>query len=606
VSTLGEISSVTIPASGQLTIAAPEDSEDASGTHYQISLTNGGTEVSLTEGVVLTDPVVTITEGIYDEYVSHGQATPRYERAAVYADDNGVSATKSVLSAVTGKVSVGDTSLSGVTILSTGDYFGGVRVGGSSEFTVENTTIDLTGQGGDDFTGIGAGLAVADDATLIVRDTTINTQGVIRQALYVGDNATLKIYNSTIDCDPGEYQASVSIPTAGMASPPAGLGVYGNCRALNLVDNGSIYLEDCTVTSKNWGALGVDDVTDGSVTAVNTTITIEESGYGAYAIGKCVDEFKNCTINIHNGTVAYAAAGDGSEVILSQGTKATSDRFGLVCHQSFNGINSKLVVKDAGTILSADQVGILVKGRGADITIKDGAVVTSKNGPIIRAMLNDDTGAGTMDGTEVVNVDISNTTLTGDIVQAMGAAYETDDTATGGDALVANPLEEGAPDADAPTDMGGGMGMGMGGMGSSSAVTKSVMNVTLDNATLTGGISSAECELTIADGNISHDNVDEVGSVKSTTFTNNEYATLNLTLENNAKWVVTEDCYVDELELDTTSSISADTAVIVYFKTSNSVKDGDKIGNVTFVALSTAAAAPTAPTAPTAPAGGER
>ncbi len=544
--TLGEAEEVAVSAGESYTVSAPSV-YDEDGVAYKLALTVDGVETSVDDGTVTGSNIaVSIVKGVYDEYESHGQATPRWITTAIYADDEGVNLEYSVLAAVTvdGVPAVdvltgGETELGTVAVSSENDYFSAIRTGGNATLTVDSVDINLIGNGGDDFTGIGSALAAADNSTLVVNGGNIYTQGILRSALFAGDYGTLELNNITIQCEPGEYQTDVDIPSAGMASPPNGLGIWGNCRALNMVDNGTVIIDNSTIISQNWGALGVDDVEDGHLTVSNSRIVIEEQGYGSYAIGKCVDTFTNCVFEINYGVVGYAASGDGAEIILNGGTVANSlNYYGIITHQSFNGANTRIVVTGEGTELNAKYAGILAKGRGADIEISDGATVTATEGVLVRAQINDDTGAGSMDGTEVVNVTISDTSLEGDIVQAMGDA-------TGSNT--------------------------------------STMNVTMSNASLTGEITTAVVELMIADGNISMDNITDVGLVSSQVYMDNEYALLNVTMDNGSVWTLTEDAFVDTLTLDESSSVVIPEGVTL------TVDSGDYAGVYTNTVLTASA-----------------
>lgn len=569
---LGETTDVTIGAGETYTFSAPAV-YDENGDAYKLALTgtDGETtaEYSIVQGATLNGSVeytITLVRGVLDYYVSHGQETPRWITCFVYADEYGVDPERSVLAGVNGEVKAGDTELSDISILSYSDNTSALRAGGTGTLTVKGADIQLYGDGGDDFTGIGAALGVADTATLNVSESNVYTEGILRSAIFAGDEGVMNLDAVTVDCEPGEYQADVSIPSAGMASPPNGLGIWGNCRAMNMVDAATVNIANSEIISQDWGALGVDDVTDGHLTVTDSTIRIKDQGYGAYAIGKCVDVFENCVFDIEYGVVGYAAAGDGSEMILSGGSKAESrNYYGFVTHQSFNGTNSKITVTGQGTELYAKLGGIVAKGRGADIEISDGAVVTAESGVLVRAQINDDTGAGSMDGTEVVNVTISDTSLKGDIIQGMGTEYESADTAEAADgaepAMEGNPAEMGTVNPaeggmGAMGDMGAMGPGGPGGMGSS-AKTESTMNVTLSRAQLEGAISSASLDLAIEDGNISFDNILDVGVVEETSLEYNPFAKLNVTLQEEACWVVTEPSYLMALTIDDSSRLEA-------------------------------------------------
>jgi hypothetical protein len=293
-----------------------------------------------------------------------------------------------------------------------------------------------------------------------------------------------------------------------MSQPPAGLGVYGNTRLNNMVHNATEYFENCTFVSRNWGCLGVDAVEDGSLTCVGCSITITECGYGAYSIGACVDTFTDCTFDIHNGVVAFVAV--NGTVILDGGTVANSDRYGIVTHQAM-GTTSTIKVLGEGTQINAAYCAIMVKGRAADIEVGDGAALSaSETNVIIQAQDNDDTGAGSVNEDAQIPVYIHDTALEGDIVMSMAPAA--DSTAT--------------------------------------------MAVTLENATVTGAITTANSTLAIPDGNIAFEDILNVGRITNEFGAREDACYLTVTLTDGAIWNVTETSYVTELNVDDTSIVN--------------------------------------------------
>ncbi len=508
-----------------------EASGEASGENAVISVASG--EISyISDGVEKTATIgegqtaylsvngvnVPLEEGEYNGSVAVDVVDPIFESSdyqtgdkdvdlstelasVIYITDEGLQEGQSILSAATGG-EITDTSVSGVTIGSDVAAVSGIRAGGSAEIEVEDVVINLSGEGGNDFMGQGAALCATDGSHLIARNVTANVSGYVRGCTFAGGQATLEVYDSVFNCDAGDYNEDASVEMAGMSQPPKGLGVYGNARANNMVHYATEYFENCVFNNRNWGALGVDAVNDGSLTCVDCEINVTESGYGAYSIGPCVDTFSNCRFNIHNGVVAFAAV-EGT-VILNDGTVANSDRYGLVTHQSM-GSTSTLKVLGEGTELNTAYCGIMVKARSADIEIGDGAVVTaSETGILVQAQDNDDTGAGTVNEAAEVAVDIHDTALEGDIVMSM------------------TPLEN-----DTAT-----------------------MNVTLENAELTGAISLANATLAISDGNITFDNILSVGRVENEYAPREDGCLLNVTLGDGAVWNVTETSYLSSLTLN--------------------------------------------------------
>ena len=427
--------------------------------------------------------------------------------SVIYITEDGVQEDQSVLSAAVGG-EVTDTTVKGVTINSN-DVMGmaGIRAGGAAVVEVEDVTINLTGNGGNDFMGAGAALAATDGSTLIARNVVATVDGWVRGCTFAGGQSRLEVYDSTFICDAGEYDPDSYVFGAGMSQPPKGLGVYGNNRLNNLVHDADEYFERVTFISRNWGALGVDAVTDGTLTCVDCDIIVTESGYGAYSIGPCVDTFTGCRFDITGGVIAFAAV-EGT-VILNGGTIANSDRYGIVTHQAMNATSTIKVLENSE--INSAYCGIMVKGRSSNIEIGDGATInTSETGIILQAQDNDDTGAGTVNADALVDVDIHDTALEGDIVMSMA------------------PL----------------------------AGSTSTMDVTFDNATIDGAITTSNATLAIPDGNITIDNIMQVGMVTNEYGVREDECHLNVTLQNGSVWNVTETSYVCELTVDATSTVN--------------------------------------------------
>ena len=473
-------------------------------------LSVGGVNVPMAPGNFDGTVTVDVVEPIFEspDYQSGDKDVNLSTELAsvIYITEDGLQEDQSVLGAASGEIT--DNAVNNVVIRSEDvDALSGIRAGGSAVVEVNNADIRLSGSGGNDFMGQGAALCATDGATLIVRNSTASVSGWVRGVTFAGGRATLEAYDSTFICDAGEYDPDGYAVGAGMSQPPKGLGVYGNTRLNNMVHNATEYFENCTFINRNWGCLGVDAVQDGTLTCVGCDITVTECGYGAYSIGACVDTFTDCDFHIHNGVVAFVAV--NGTVILNGGTVADSDRYGIVTHQAMGMVSNVKVLGD-GTQLNAAGTCIMVKARSADIEIGDGAVVTSSDsGVLLQAQDNDDLGAGSVNPDAVVNVNVHDTALAGDIVMSM------------------------APAAD----------------------STSTMEVVLDGASISGAVTLAEAELAIPDGNITLDNILDVGRVENTYAMRTDCA-LNVTLANGAVWNVTEDSFVTALNVDASSAVN--------------------------------------------------
>ena len=507
----GDNAVVSYQADAVTYVSDGEEITVAIGEGQYAYLTVGGVNVPMQPGNYDATVVVEVVDPIFesDLYQTGDKDVDLSTElfSVIYITEDGVQEGQSVLSAAVGG-EVTDTTVKGVTIDSV-DVTGmaGIRAGGAAVVEVEDVTINLTGNGGNDFMGAGAALAATDGSTLIARNVTATVDGWVRGCTFAGGQSRLEVYDSTFICDAGEYDPDSSVAGAGMSQPPKGLGVYGNNRLNNMVHDADEYFERVTFISRNWGALGVDAVTDGTLTCVDCDIIVTESGYGAYSIGPCVDTFTGCRFDITGGVIAFAAV-EGT-VILNGGTIANSDRYGIVTHQAMGATSTIKVLENSE--INAAYCGIMVKGRSSDIEIGDGATInTSETGIILQAQDNDDTGAGTVNAEALVNVDIHDTALEGDIVMSM------------------------APLAD----------------------STSTMDVTLTNATITGAISTSNTTLAISDGNITLENIMDVGMVTNEYGVRADACYLNVTLADGAVWNVTETSYVNELTVDATSTVN--------------------------------------------------
>ena len=507
----GDNAVVSYQADQVVYVSDGKEATAAIGEGQYAYLTVGGVNVPMQPGNYDGTVVVEVVDPIFEssDYNTGDKDVDLSTELAsvIYITEDGVQEGQSVLSAAVGG-EVTDTTIKGVTIDSIDvNGMAGIRTGGAAVVEVEDVVINLTGNGGNDFMGAGAALAATDGSTLIARNVIATVDGWVRGCTFAGGQSRLEVYDSTFICDAGEYDPDSYVVGAGMSQPPNGLGVYGNNRLNNMVHDADEYFENVTFISRNWGALGVDAVTDGTLTCVNCHIIVTECGYGAYSIGPCVDTFTGCTFDITGGVIAFAAV-EGT-VILNGGTIANSDRYGIVTHQAM-GATSTIKVLENSEINSA-YCGIMVKGRSSDIEIGDGSTInTSETGIILQAQDNDDTGAGSVNAEALVSVDIHDTALEGDIVMSM------------------------APLAD----------------------STSTMDVVLTNASITGAISTSNSTLAIPDGNITIDNIMDVGMITNEYGVREDECHLNVTLTNGSVWNVTETSYVCELTVDETSTVN--------------------------------------------------
>ena len=222
-------------------------------------------------------------------------------RAAVYVENGKYIAEKSVATIVT-EGTVTDTAAENVKITSNEGKFNGIIVTGDSKssYSIVNPIITLTGNGGDDASGLGHGIMASGKAEVTVKNAKITNTGANRSAVFVSGEGIVHVDDSEIETHTGPKDDTGSAFSAGgiMMAGPWLLGITGNVRATNIVENGTAYYTNTHIKSQAWGALSTDGPVKVRLYATKCLIETVESGYGAYAIGDCLDYFSACTINV--------------------------------------------------------------------------------------------------------------------------------------------------------------------------------------------------------------------------------------------------------------------------------------------------------------------
>lgn len=408
-------------------LTIPEGAMIAAPAGHSLTMTVDGVDTAIAPGTYAGKVVLTPTDDIT---VKSASVAPHHFRAALYVDGT-VVPSKSVSSAiVTGTVT--NAAASDVSITSKEENFNGIIVTGDSHYVINNPKIDLTGNGGDDTDGFGAGILSSDHADVTVNAATITTKGAIRTAIFVGGASTMRINNSSIEVFggtlPPDYQFNIGDGKV-MMEVPWMLGLVGNVRATNATEHGTVYYNHSHIKAHGWGALSTDGVEVVRMYVNDSLIETVDSGYGAYALEDAVDTFSRCTFNVVDYGLIIGGKGTG---IFTDGTRVTSGRFGVMMHQGGGG---GLTI-DKGSVFNTKSTLIEVKGRGANITV-DNAKLHADNGILLQTMDNDDPymkamlakggiapGAGLSPGSSAapkndVTASFSNVRLAGDLVHAM-------------------------------------------------------------------------------------------------------------------------------------------------------------------------------------------
>jgi len=572
--------SETTSFSGGLTIAegvvlsAPEGKS--------LAMTVGGVEQSIKAGTYNGPVVISVTAG----YKTENMGASYQLRTAAFINNGAYDAANSVSSAVlNGKVT--DKEATDVKINSQGDNFNGIVVAGDSTYSISNADITLNGHGGDDFAGYGAGITTYGNADVKVENAVINTTGAIRTAIWAGGNSKLLVKNSKVIAKDG---SDTNFPVSMMNEVPWILGLSGNLRATNVLGSSKAVYLNSSVQSEKWGALSTDSTRQGaSLTTINTDIIISgKSGYGSYADGAVLNYYYGSRFTVPDMALIVAAgqcgatfgksteANVGSELYkqITSGkadtaTTVKAGTFGVMWHKNQGGV---VAIKE-NTVFDCGETVFLIKSDSKNTAFPiinvDNSTLNSKTKVILHLMECDDPGMGggrpgsetmwakqyvvptdttpvkdandpTVVNTSTAKANFSNMKMTGDIYNSRF---------TGGQNL----------------------------------------SVSLDNASITGVISSGTQKHTLAEPGevVTKQTYYKIGHVKVTP----SQAVCNgsiVALKNGSTWNVTGTSYITSLTVDATSSvvIPADMIITVNGKTTSAaeLKGAAVTGNIVFTA----------------------
>ncbi|MFT4197833.1 MAG: hypothetical protein QM601_07990 [Pseudoxanthomonas sp.] len=298
------------------------------------------------------------------------------------------------------------------------DDFNAVLVRGKSHFELADSTIEVHGDGSNDFLGLGAALMTEGGAEMTVRNVHVTTNGLISPAAASFGTGGLHIRDSTLQANGGTLPPGYK-PTIGpgMKEVPAPLGITGTARAVLVTGESRTYVDDSTVIAQGWGALSTDACHGAYLEANNTKVRVIKSGYGTYADNGCAVAINHSDFDVatYGGIIAGEAKMDFNDSTVASGGNvvmihSVMGRGPEVAHFGLHGGDYR-----------SDGPAILVKSANADIVI-DGAKVYGKDGTLLKGIVNDDSHATKVNGQKVpgIRVAIRNTTLDGAVLMQDG------------------------------------------------------------------------------------------------------------------------------------------------------------------------------------------
>jgi hypothetical protein len=309
-------------------------------------------------------------------------------RQSLYVDSSGVASDQSVPASWKG-AAPGGTAASHFAVKSTGATFNGIWVDGA-DYTLNNPSISLTGNGRSDFVGAGAALVGDNGATVTVDDADIATDGVVRTAVIADGGANVVVKDSDIDVSGGELPAdfSPSVDFDTMIAAPWMLGLEGTNRATLLLGDGSkaAYL-NTSVTAEDWGALSTDAGSNVKLTTVNSDVATTDSGYGTYLIGGADGEYLGTDFDV----ASYLSISANGPNIAHFGDSVAADVASLNKARDLGLTARELkALRKRTSTLSSDRMGFMTWAGDNTVTVDGATRVTTAN-----ALFQDKSTTGT-------------------------------------------------------------------------------------------------------------------------------------------------------------------------------------------------------------------
>jgi hypothetical protein len=549
-----------------------------------LTMTVDGAETPIKAGSYKGKIILTVAKPANITVDSHNAKTKAVFRAAVVVNNGTLVSDESVSAAAVGGT-VTNTSADNVKITSVGPYFGGFILKGDTNYTIRKPVINLTGHGRNDFIGYGAAIRAGDNTKVTIDDAKIHNKGSVRTSIWVGDNANVTVNNADIEVEdgslPSDYDWKWTDGGNGkghdfMMEVPWMLGLIGKNRATLAVGHGTVTYNNSHIKAEAWGAMSTDAVEQVLITLNKCHVETVKSGYGAYADGDSMVHSSGTTFDVAD----YALIMSGGSGVFTDGSVVNSRRFAVMAH---GGSSGKLTI-EKGSVFNTDEAVLQLKSSSPDIVI-DNSKLVSKKGIILEMFPNDDPNkmmpSGGDMGSAAGGPGGAGGTMPGGAGTSDAGGPGTGGTAAGPGGATGGPGGTGGA-------MPGGTAGGPGGMSGKYAVSngtndefttiknstlkgdfinaltnQSAMNVSLENSTVTGAITTATYEhavgkngekLVMQDSSALYYLIGEVNETPAPTTTAHG-ATVKL--DGKSKWFVSKTSYLTGLTVAEGATVAA-------------------------------------------------
>jgi hypothetical protein len=532
------------------TVVAPEG--------RSLTMTVDGVETPIKAGTYKGKIVLTPALDIAIPFNSMDHKETYKHRAAIYIDKGAYVPEQSVPSAViSGKVT--NTSAKDVKITSVGDRFAGIMVSDHSTYTIDNPEIHLTGNGKNDFAGVGPAIRVGTGSKVTVNNAKIVDTGMVRTAIWVGNGGEVTVNNSDIEADTGavpkdygwSWTRGGAKSTDVMMDVPWMLGLRGNNRATLIAGGGTAYYNNTHIKAQGWGAMstdgGGDEIPGQSAASFGNKMDVYltkchvetvDSGYGAYALSATTIHSSGTTWDVAD----YGMIATGGSGVFSDNSVINSRRIGIMAWGQHTGS----ITVDKGTVINAEKAVFQLKSSTPKILI-DNATLNSKKGIILEMFPNDDPnqmgppGPGGAGG--------------GGGAPAAGGA--------GGPGAAAGPGGGGAKSKESDDEFTTIKNANLTGDFVNALTAKSALNISLVNSTINGAITTATAVHALGKNGeklVMQDSTDLyylIGDVNETYAATSGPHGVNVSLDSGSKWVVAKTSYLTALTIASGATVAA-------------------------------------------------
>ena len=299
-------------------------------------------------------------------------------RQALLVNDGKIVEDGSVLDAISGDYS--DTEANNVTVKSNGAHFNGIYVTGNSKYAINKANVTANGDGGDDFSGWGSAVMADQNTDVTINDSYINTAGTIRTAIWVGDSSKTTVNNSVIYAQEtnDDYSTYSELVPSMMKRVPFALGMEGTIRATNVLGAGQAIYNNSMIISTGWGALSTDSGTSYNNTGtyalqVNNSV----SGIGTVEVAQAAKKY-TATQTVNGVTYGYTMGGSGYVTYADSGVwnKYSNVRFYSPDYVQILASGESSSIYDDSYMYS-DRIAFMTQqAGGGTLTLKDSDVDT--------------------------------------------------------------------------------------------------------------------------------------------------------------------------------------------------------------------------------------